>query len=72
VASFVVSTQVQLVARPVGWPVATDFRTARVGLPEPGPAQVRMVNEYISVDPYMRGRMNDVKSHAPRTFLARR
>jgi len=60
----VVSTQVQLVARPVGWPTADDFRTTRIELPEVGPGQVRVVNEFISVDPYMRGRMNDAKSYA--------
>ncbi|MGV8967987.1 MAG: NADP-dependent oxidoreductase [Cellulomonas sp.] len=61
----VVSTQIQLVHRPQGWPTANDFRSARVELPDLGPGQVRVANEYISVDPYMRGRMNDVKSYAP-------
>ncbi|RYV50093.1 NADP-dependent oxidoreductase [Pengzhenrongella frigida] len=60
-----VSTQIQLVARPQGWPVDGDFRMTTVELAEPGPGQVRVVNEYISVDPYMRGRMNDVKSYVP-------
>ena len=60
-----ISTQVQLVARPIGWPTAADFRTVRVELPELEPGQVRVENEFISVDPYMRGRMNDAKSYAP-------
>jgi len=64
-AMSVISTQVQLVARPDGWPAPTDFRTARVELAELGADQVRVLNEYISVDPYMRGRMNDAKSYAP-------
>jgi hypothetical protein len=64
-ASTAVSTQIQLVARPVGWPTAEDFRTVRIDLPELGEGQVRVANEFISVDPYMRGRMNDVKSYAP-------
>ena len=59
-----VSTQTQLVARPVGWPTAADFRTARVHLPDLAPGQVRVANEFVSVDPYMRGRMNDAKSYA--------
>jgi len=59
------STQVQLAARPVGWPTAADFRTVTVELDELAPGQVRVANEFISVDPYMRGRMNDVKSYAP-------
>ncbi len=60
-----VSTQIQLAARPQGWPTAEDFATVRVEYGPLGPGQVRVVNEYISVDPYMRGRMNDVKSYAP-------
>ena len=59
-----VSTQTQLVARPVGWPTAADFRTARVHLPDLAPGQVRVANLFVSVDPYMRGRMNDAKSYA--------
>jgi NADPH-dependent curcumin reductase CurA len=61
----VISTQVQLVRRPTGWPTADDFRTVRLELGELGPDQVRVANEFVSVDPYMRGRMNDVKSYAP-------
>jgi len=34
-------------------------------VPEPGPGQVLVRNTYLSVDPYMRGRMNDVKSYVP-------
>lgn len=59
------STQVQLVARPQGWPTPGDFRTVRVELPDLAPGQVRVLNEFISVDPYMRGRMNDTKSYTP-------
>ena len=59
------STQIQLAARPEGWPTHDDFREASVEYGELAPGQVRVVNEFISVDPYMRGRMNDVKSYAP-------
>ncbi|MEN0135726.1 MAG: NADP-dependent oxidoreductase [Rhodococcus sp. (in: high G+C Gram-positive bacteria)] len=59
------STQIQLINRPVGWPTQDDFRTATVELPALGPDQVRVANEFVSVDPYMRGRMNDVKSYIP-------
>lgn len=62
--STTVSTQIQLAARPVGWPTAADFATATVELGELGQDQLRVVNEYISVDPYMRGRMSDAKSYA--------
>lgn len=63
--STIVSTQVQLVSRPHGWPTPDDFRTVHVTYGDLQPGQVRVVNELISVDPYMRGRMNDVKSYAP-------
>ncbi len=63
--STTVSTQVQLVRRPTGWPTADDFRTVRVEYGDLAPGQVRVVNEFMSVDPYMRGRMNDVKSYVP-------
>ena len=57
------STQVQLVARPQGWPTPADFRLTQVTWDELAPGQVRVRNEYVSVDPYMRGRMNDVRSY---------
>ena len=60
-----ISTQIQLVRRPQGWPVPEDFRTVTVELPELGPDQVRVANEFLSVDPYMRGRMNDEESYTP-------
>ncbi|OUM41754.1 NADP-dependent oxidoreductase [Arthrobacter sedimenti] len=59
------STQIQLVRRPVGTPSPTDFRTVPVDLPELGEDEVRVRNEYVSVDPYMRGRMNDARSYVP-------
>ncbi|MHA7240360.1 NADP-dependent oxidoreductase [Arthrobacter sp. TMS1-12-1] len=58
-----VSTQIQLVRRPVGTPVPEDFATVTVELPALGRDEVRVRNEYVSVDPYMRGRMNDSKSY---------
>ena len=64
-ASSTISTQIQLVNRPIGWPTEADFRTVTVELPELEAGQVRVANEFISVDPYMRGRMNDAKSYVP-------
>jgi NADPH-dependent curcumin reductase CurA len=60
-----VSREVHLVRRPHGEPVQDDFSLVEttVGAPEPGRVLVR--NEWLSVDPYMRGRMNDVKSYVP-------
>jgi NADPH-dependent curcumin reductase CurA len=59
------STQIQLVRRPSGWPTTDDVRTVTVELPDLENGQVRVANEFLSVDPYMRGRMNDVKSYTP-------
>lgn len=60
-----ISTQVQLASRPTGWPEPSDFRTIREELPALASGEVRVSNEFISVDPYMRGRMNDAKSYVP-------
>lgn len=57
------STQIQLVSRPVGWPTHGDFRTVEVSYGEPAPGEVRVRNEFVSVDPYMRGRMRDARSY---------
>jgi NADPH-dependent curcumin reductase CurA len=59
------STQIQLHARPTGWPTLEDFRTVTVTYGDLGPGEVRVRNEFVSVDPYMRGRMNDVRSYTP-------
>lgn len=63
--SNVISHQIQLVNRPTGWPTPEDFRTVEVSYGELPMGHVRVVNEFISVDPYMRGRMNDTKSYIP-------
>lgn len=57
------STQIQLVSRPHGWPTPEDFRTVTVELPPLQPGEVRVANAFVSVDPYMRGRMNDAESY---------
>ena len=59
------STQIQLVRRPQGWPAAEDFRTVTVELPPLRGGEVRVANTHLSVDPYMRGRMNDSESYVP-------
>jgi NADPH-dependent curcumin reductase CurA len=59
------SNQWKLVRRPVGEPVLDDFSYETVELDELADGEVRVVNEFISVDPYMRGRMNDMKSYIP-------
>ncbi len=57
--------EIQLAARPEGEPRDTDFRLAEVEVPDPGPGEVLVRNLWMSVDPYMRGRMNDVRSYVP-------
>ena len=58
------STEIRLASRPTGWPVPENFETATVELPALLEGEVRVANEFLSVDPYMRGRMNDAKSYA--------
>ena len=57
--------EIHLAARPFGWPTHDDFRTVQAELPDPGPGQVLVRNTFLSVDPYMRGRMNDTRSYVP-------
>jgi len=59
------SREIRLAARPVGWPKESDFTLAERAEREPGDGEVLVRNVYMSVDPYMRGRMNDVKSYTP-------
>src|SRR4051812_29649974 len=59
------SREIHLASRPHGWPTSENFRTVEVDLPDPGQGEVLVRNTFMSVDPYMRGRMNDVKSYVP-------
>ena len=59
------SREIRLAARPRGAPVASDFELAEVELPDPADGQILVRNAFVSVDPYMRGRMNDAKSYVP-------
>ena len=54
-----------LMRRPSGMPVEGDFDFRDIALPDLADGMVRVKNRYLSVDPYMRGRMNDVKSYVP-------
>jgi NADPH-dependent curcumin reductase CurA len=58
------SRQVLLAARPAGAPRASDFRLVDVDVPDPGPGEILVRNIYMSVDPYMRGRMNEKQTYA--------
>src|SRR5215469_13824274 len=59
------SRDIQLASRPSGWPSLENFRLVENKVPVPGDGQVLVRNLFISVDPYMRGRMKDAKSYVP-------
>lgn len=61
----ILSREIRLARRPAGLPQPDDFGLARVPVSEPGPGQVLVRNIYMSVDPYMRGRMRDRESYVP-------
>jgi len=54
-----------LMNRPQGLPTDDDFALKDFELPPLGDGMLRVRNQWLSVDPYMRGRMNDVKSYVP-------
>lgn len=54
-----------LKSRPKGMPVADNFELREIELPSLGDGMIRVKNKWLTVDPYMRGRMNDVKSYVP-------
>jgi NADPH-dependent curcumin reductase len=56
--------QIVLAARPQGTVRATDFRLEESAMPNPGPGEMLLQVQYLSLDPYMRGRMEDRKSYA--------
>jgi NADPH-dependent curcumin reductase CurA len=60
-----VNRQITLAGRPSGFPKASDFKMVETPVPEPGPGQFLLRTIYLSVDPYMRGRMTDRPSYAP-------
>ncbi len=59
------SREIRLAQRPVGEPKPEDFELAERELGEPGDGRLLVRNVFMSVDPYMRGRMNDAKSYVP-------
>jgi len=58
------SREWQLISRPKGWPEPSDFRLVETEVREPGDGELLVRNLVMSVDPYMRGRMNDGPSYA--------
>jgi NADPH-dependent curcumin reductase CurA len=61
--------RIVLAHRPDGEPKETDFRLEETNIPEVGPGQVLVRVIYLSLDPYMRGRMRDEESYAPPVVL---
>lgn len=59
------NTRVLLKSRPQGWVAPENFEVDHGETPDPDAGQLLLRNIYLSVDPYMRGRMNDVKSYVP-------
>ena len=59
------SRHVNLASRPHGAPVAENFEVVEAEVRAPQDGEVVVANRFMSVDPYMRGRMNDVKSYVP-------
>jgi NADPH-dependent curcumin reductase CurA len=57
--------KIVLVSRPSGMPTAADFKIVDAEVPQPAEGEVLIRTLYLSVDPYMRGRMNDRKSYMP-------
>ena len=57
--------KIVLAARPSGLPAEGDFRLVEEAMPEPGAGEVLVRGVYLSLDPYMRGRLNDAPSYAP-------
>jgi NADPH-dependent curcumin reductase CurA len=59
-----INRQIHLVSRPAGEPTVDNFKLVEAAVPELQDGQVLVRNHYLSLDPYMRGRMNDSKSYA--------
>src|SRR5579862_6093770 len=61
----IISREVRLVSRPKGFPSPENFESAKVEIDAPKEGHVLVRNLFMSVDPYMRGRMSDRKSYVP-------
>lgn len=57
--------EIRLKSRPAGLPTADNFEVATAILRDPGPGEVQVRNLWMTVDPYMRGRMSDAKNYVP-------
>ena len=60
-----INRRIVLASRPNGAPTKDNFRLEEVSTPVPGEGEVLLRSIYLSLDPYMRGRMSDAPSYAP-------
>ncbi|MBO8172186.1 MAG: NADP-dependent oxidoreductase [Bacillaceae bacterium] len=60
-----INRQIHLKSRPIGMPDRENFEWVESPIPEPGENELLLRTLYLSVDPYMRGRMSDRKSYVP-------
>lgn len=60
-----IQKQIQLKKRPTGVPTYDHFKFVEVPVEKPAKGEILLQTIYISVDPYLRGRMNDTKSYIP-------
>ena len=67
--SLTLNRRLMLAARPKGEPTVETLRMETAALPHPAPGQMLLRTEYLSLDPYMRGRMSDAPSYAPPVAL---
>lgn len=63
--SEIVNSQIRFASRPSGWVKAENFELTEEAVADPGDGEILIRNIFMSVDPYMRGRMNDTKSYVP-------
>jgi NADPH:quinone reductase len=61
--------RVTMAARPVGFPQESDFALEEAEVPSPGPGEVLVRTQWVSVDPYQRGRMSTARSYAKKLEL---
>jgi len=65
----VANKRVLLKSRPKGWVTESNFEIAEAPIPKPKEGEALVRNHWLSLDPYMRGRMNDTKSYAAKAEL---
>ncbi|MBL8177956.1 MAG: NADP-dependent oxidoreductase [Bryobacterales bacterium] len=58
------NNRIVLAARPQGFPKDSDFRLEQTPVPSPADGEILVAVRWLSVDPYMRGRMNETRSYA--------